>query len=42
MELYLIKRLLKLSEGGSFKPAVINGIPVEQAGELTVEFICNA
>ena len=25
-----------------FKPKIINGIPVEQAGELTIEFICNA
>ena len=25
-----------------FKPKVVNAIPVEQAGELTVEFICNA
>jgi len=27
---------------GKFKPKIINGIPVEQAGQIEMEFICNA
>ena len=36
------KEATKAIRRWQFKPKVINGIPVEQAGELTVEFICNA
>ena len=36
------KEATKAIRRWQFKPKVINGIPVEQAGELTIEFICNA
>ena len=36
------KEATKAIRRWQFKPKVVNGILVEQAGELTVEFICNA
>ncbi|MBR51905.1 MAG: energy transducer TonB [Gammaproteobacteria bacterium] len=36
------KETTKAIRRWQFKPKVINGIPVEQAGEVTVEFFCNA
>ena len=36
------KEATKAIRRWQFKPKVINGIPVEQAGEVTIEFICNA
>jgi|TARA_B100001093_G_scaffold186020_1_gene178773 protein TonB len=36
------KQALKAIRRWQFKPKIINGIPVEQAGEIEMEFICNA
>lgn len=36
------KEALKAIRRWQFKPKIINGIPVEQAGEIEMEFICNA
>ena len=36
------KEATKAIRRWQFKPKVINGIPVEQAGEVEIEFICNA
>ena len=36
------KEATKAIRRWQFKPKVINGIPVEQAGEVEIDFICNA
>ena len=36
------KEATKAIRRWQFKPKVVNGIPVEQAGTLEMEFLCNA
>ena len=36
------KEAIKAIRRWQFKPKIINGIPVEQAGQIEMEFICNA